>query len=189
MSEGPRHDGPGTAHEGITQESPRDLLEKAEFIPEPTHEELAHALGRLLVWQLEGGSLDRIGERVLITAYKLRPDLIGGATLAEIARHRGLLRSHANKMSRQFTRTFGIRGINGHATPSAPVRRSGPFDTAIAKAHGVADHLKIVNRFCEWRAFHDEGRGAIPTSTRDVQLMRRDLEPIARFIAELDAKL
>lgn len=184
----PQYDGRGSAHEGITPESPRDLLELAEVIPEPTHAELAHALGRLLVWILDGGTLVRMGERALICAYKLRPDLIGGATLASIAKRRGLLRSYANKMSRQFTRTFGIRGLNGHAQPNPS--RSGPFDTARARAHGVAEsHLKIVNRFCEWRAFHDEGQGAIPLDRSDVQLMRRDLEPIAQFIAELDARL
>lgn len=186
----PQYDGRGfPAHEGVTHESPRDLLEQAEVIPEPTHAELAHALGRLLVWILDGGTLVRMGERALITAYKLRPDLIGGATLASIAKRRGLLRSYANKMSRQFTRTFGIRGINGHAAPPSGIR-SGPFDTSRARAHGVAEsHLKVINRFCEWRAFHDEGQGAVPLSPQDIQLMRRDFEPIAQFIAELDARL
>lgn len=180
-----RHSPPFKTKKPMLQPTHFDEPPDVDHIPEEVRADLAHGMGRLLVWMLEGDELDRIGQRVLICAYKLRPDLIGGATLASIAKRRGLLRSYANKMSRQFTRTFGIRGINGHAAPPAGIR-SDPFDTARARAHGVADsHLKLVNRFCEWKALHDEAGGAVPRDREGRRRMRRDFEPLARFIAAL----
>lgn len=76
-------------HEPSTDETPRSILENVEKIPDPSHEELAYALGRLLAWILEPGRLTQIGERAIIVGFKIRPDLIGGATLDEIAKRRG----------------------------------------------------------------------------------------------------
>jgi len=98
--------------EPYTDETPATILEDAERIPESRHEELAHALGRLLAWLLEGKKLPAIGFRVMILAYKIRPDLIGGATLDQIASMRGYGRSAAHNLSRQLEQTFGARGIN-----------------------------------------------------------------------------
>ncbi len=193
MSGGPGYDGRGfpVSQEGVNAQTPRDILEEAEHIPEATHEELGHTLGRLFVWILDGQTLVKMGERFLIVVYKVRPDLTGGVTLAQIAsagaRHdRRNWRSYVNKLQRQFTRTFAFRGINDHARHP---KDWGPLgDGKAARSHGVVDsHLKLVNRFSEWRAFHDEGQGSVPHSPRARQVLRKDFEPIARYLAELEA--
>lgn len=104
--------------EQATSESPRDILEAAEIIPEPNHEELAHALGRLLAWILRARTLAGVGFRVMIVAYNVRPDLIGGKTLEEISHSMGYGRSAAHNQSREFQCTFGIRHLNQHAKSS-----------------------------------------------------------------------
>jgi hypothetical protein len=166
---------------------PAEIMENAEAIPEPSHSELAQALGRIIVWLLDGGSVQRIGERVLILAYKIRPDLVGGATLRQLAKHRGVKKSWLNKISRQFTRVFGMRSLNGHASAGA-IKSTRPHAER-ARSHGVAEsHLVLVNRFCEWRAFMDEGVGAVPKDLAQASRMLADLGPIQRFIAELEEK-
>lgn len=180
--------------EPVDHVTPRDLLERAEHIPEPTQEELAHALGRVLTWIMDGGTLVRIGERAMIVAYKLRPDVVRGVTLEGVAgmsrlHGRNKWRSYVNKLQRQFSRTFGIRGLNDHSKGGR--KPWGPFDDGkSARSHGVVDsHLKLVNRFEEWRRFHDEGQGAIPRDLAARQRLLKDLQPITKFVNELEAGL
>lgn len=175
-------------HEPATHEDPRKLLERAEQIAEPTHEELAFALGRLLVWLLDGDRLTKIGERVLIVAYMLRPDLIGGATLEQIAARRGHGRSSAHNLARRFTRTFGVKSINGKVSAGASAR----YSQAWHKAHPHANlsskptqHLWLVNMLTEWRATMREA-DAWPKTPQDRERMRRELEPLARILEELE---
>ncbi len=174
--------------EPVTMETPRDRLEAAEIVPEPTHEELAFALGRLLCWMLDGGSLAKIGQRVEIVAAKLRPDLIEGKTLAEIARRRGHGRTQAAKLGRKFSRTFGIRGINDKTSKTTSAllreawRRAHPHARRRSKA---GHHLNLINKFCEWRAMA-EISGVLPNDEPAKQRMRREFEPIARFLGGLE---
>lgn len=178
-------------NEAVTRETPRDVLEKAERIPEPSHEELAFALGRLLVWMIDGKTLAMIGQRTLIVAAKLRPDLSNGATLEQIAKRRGNGKSQAHKLAVQFTRTFGIVGINDKKSLLAKRR----YQRNWARAHphskrkvNEPHHLKIINLFCEWERW----RGTQPLASTDAKAreqMRRDFEPVARFIAQIDGSL
>lgn len=182
---GPQYDGRGhQAYEGVTHESPSDILERAEAIPEASHEELAHALGRILAWQLEGRTLAAIGERVMVVAYKLRPDLIRGATIRQIASMRRVKKSFIHKLCTQFTRIFAVRGCNSHVYLRA---KRGP---SFRVGGGVTPESlgAVVNRFAEWRAYMDEHGGAISDNARARELMRRDLAPISQFLAELDAR-
>lgn len=169
--------------------TPRDVLEAAEEVRVQDQRDLSIALGRILAWLLDTqpgpDRLERLGERVLVVAYQVRPDLIGGATLADISCHRGKGRSFANKLSRSFARTFRFkRHLNAHTV----TRRRDPKDLAdVARSHGVvSSHLVLVNRFAEWRTLHDEGSGAIPQDAAARLQMQREFEPIARFIAELE---
>lgn len=164
-------------------DDPASLLEQAEQVPEPSHAELAHALGRILAWLLDGDTLRCIGERVIVMAYKVRPDMIEGATIREIARKRRIKKSYIAKLAKQFTRVFGIRGLNDHAVsrvrPNAPRFGNG--------GGSVPDTLLgVVNRFNEWRSFMDEHDGAVPRSLEQRRAMLADVEPLARFIAELE---
>lgn len=175
-------------HEPATLETPRELLERAERIPEPTHEELSHALGRLLVWMIDGQRLTRIGERVLIVAYMLRPDLIGGATLEQIAARRGHGRSGAHNLARRFMRTFGVKSINGKAAAQASARYSRAWHHAhpsAKRAGKPAQHLWLVNMLAEWRELMVEA-DAWPKTPQDRERMRRELDPLARILEELE---
>lgn len=170
-----------------TDDDPRTLLESAERLPEPTHEELAYAMGRLLVWMLDGQRLTKIGERVLIVSYMLRPDLIGGATLEEIAARRGHGRSGAHNLARRFMRTFGVKSINGKTAAQASAR----YSAAWHKAHPHAkrsskptQYLWLVNMLTEWRATMKEA-GTWPNNPQDRERMSRELEPLARILEEL----
>jgi hypothetical protein len=174
--------------EPVTTETPRDYLEAAERIPEPSHEELAFALGRLLVWMLDGGKLTRIGQRVIITAYKLRPDTIHGATLAQIARRHRYGRSQAANLARKFTRTFGVKGLNDKASALASAR----YRAAWRRAHPHAkassqptQYLWLINMFVEWVALMEEAH-ALPDTPEAKQRMRREFEPLAQFIERLE---
>lgn len=174
--------------EPATVETPRSRLENAEIIPEPTHEELAFALGRLLAWILDGRTLVKIGQRAQIVAAKIRPDMIDGATLAEIAGRRGNGRSQAAKLGRSFTRTFGIRGLNDRTTPatSASLRAAWRRAHPHARRRSKGDHyLKVINKFCEWKAAA-EISGVLPRTDYEKQRMKREFDPIARFLAALD---
>ena len=53
----------------------------------------------------------------------------------------------------------------------------------------IHDRLSLVNRFEEWRRFHDEGQGAIPRDLPARQRLLKDLQPITKFVNELEAGL
>lgn len=187
-------------HEAATHDDPRELLERAERIAEATHEEIAFALGRLLVWQLDGKTRSGMGDRLLVTAYKIRPDLIGGITLAKIASY-GASGKNAKKtrqaicnLARKFSRTFGIKGINDKQGALASAR----YRDAWHKRHPNAKrpngkkttwktpayHLWLVNAFEEWRATL-EAADALPSTPEARERMIQELQPIARFLEQL----
>ena len=114
------YDERGYPREPVDETTPRDVLEASEAVDAEqatprTQEDLAHALGRLLAWILRAKTLAGVGFRVMIVAYNVRPDLIGGKTLEEISHMMGYGRSAAHNQSREFQRTFGIRHMNQHA--------------------------------------------------------------------------
>jgi hypothetical protein len=51
-----------------------------------------------------------IGLRVLVSVHKLRPDLIGGMSFAEIAGQAGQGRTAAHNLSEDFEQVFPVRG-------------------------------------------------------------------------------
>lgn len=165
-------------------DDPAAALEQTELVPEPSHAELAHALGRILVWLLDGRDLRRIGERVVILCYKLRPDLIGAPSIREIARNRGIKKSYVGKLAQQFTRIFGIRGINTH------VRRTVPRERKFGYGGGSTPESLpgVINRFMEWRAFMDEAEGAVPADRAQARRMLQELAPVRSFLEELEAR-
>jgi hypothetical protein len=165
---------------------PRSILEEKESEHENTHEELAFALGRLLVWLLEAQDIHLIGQRVYVAAYKLRPDLIGGATLQDIAKMTGHGRSKAHNLSRELSDILGIRGLNDRGDKLSTPR----YRRAWARSHKTGRqvpfgqiHLGLINRFVEWNAKLMAKGSEITPSLR--AQMRRELEPIRRLIDDL----
>jgi len=75
-------------------------------------------MGRLLAWILEGNSYSSIGYRAMILAYQIRPELIGGKTLAEIGKPLGYGRSASHKLSKELEQVFSIRSINSKSDPA-----------------------------------------------------------------------
>lgn len=99
-------------HESVDRNNPRSLLEESEEAPEPSHHDLAFAFGRVLAWLLDAKTLNGVGFRAYIFAHKIRPDLIKGMTLDEIASILGHGRSSSHKLSKELELVFGIRGMN-----------------------------------------------------------------------------
>lgn len=99
-------------HESVDRNNPRSLLEASEEEPEPSHNDLAFAFGRVLAWLLDAKTLNGVGFRAYIFAHKIRPDLIKGMTLDEIASILGHGRSSSHKLSKELEMVFGIRGLN-----------------------------------------------------------------------------
>ena len=95
------HDDPASALEA---------KEEAVEVSDRTSEDFSAAIGRLLAWYLEGGTLAMIALRVLVSVHKLRPDLIGGMSFQEIAGKAGQGRSAAHNLSEEFEQYFPIRG-------------------------------------------------------------------------------
>lgn len=118
----------------VDPNNPADQLEAAELEAAPakrTDEDVATAIGRLLTWLLDADKLSSMGFRVLVAAHKLRPDLIGGISLADIAEFDGQCfgRSAAHKLSRELETLFAIHGIHDR---SAAARRK--YRTAFRRA-------------------------------------------------------
>jgi hypothetical protein len=104
-------------HESTDYSNPRSLLEeKEQEADESTTQDdptaMATALGRVLAWLLEAPSLPKVGFRAYVIAHKLRPDLIGGMSFADMAQQLGQGRSSAHKLSKEFATIFGVRGMH-----------------------------------------------------------------------------
>lgn len=102
-------------HESTDYSDPRSLLEeKEQQAEESTQDEaaMATAFGRVLAWLLEAPSLHKVGFRAYVIAHKLRPDLIGGMSFADMAQQLGQGRSSAHKLSKEFATIFGVRGMH-----------------------------------------------------------------------------
>ncbi len=93
---------------------PRALLEEKEQ-EQSTHDldsvAMATVFGRVFAWVLAAPSLEKMGFRVHVAAHKLRPDLIGGMSFEKMASMLGQGRSSAHKLSKEFSETFGVRGM------------------------------------------------------------------------------
>jgi hypothetical protein len=97
-------------HDPVSEIEAMEEREAKEAAVDKTPEEYSAATGRLLAWLLEGMTLGQIGLRVLVAIHKLRPDLIGGMSFAEISAMAGFGRSAAHNLSDDFEKTFPIRG-------------------------------------------------------------------------------
>ena len=99
--------------------------------PLPEACELKTAVGRILAWYLEGEKLSQVGLRVLTSVHKLRADLVGGISFAEIGRQAGFGRSAIHNLSLSFEATF----------PTGKMRldRSARARRAYARSHHRAD--------------------------------------------------
>ena len=177
--------------EGIESCTPRDVLESQET-PD-VHDELAAAFGRLLAWLFQARtwekrnghkcrSVEHVGFRAFVLAYKIRPDLIDGMTFAEIGELLGQGRSHAHNLSQELTLTFGIRGRNEQLT-EAKKRRQKEW----ARTHPNAQredltsaHLPLVNRFAQWQATLERA-GIDITDPKNAERLRKDFAPLLRF--------
>ena len=98
-------------NEAIESSDPRSIFEKSEEIDAELLEE-RFAFGRMLGWILDARTLAVAGFRAHLVAYKIRPDLIDGASLDAISRRLGYGRSASHKLSKELTRIFGVRGLN-----------------------------------------------------------------------------
>lgn len=87
-------------------QDPLDLIEPP---PEDEMRVLADGLGRLLEWTCRSGQPLVVGQRTLVLAYVLRPDLVNVSSSAELARGLGVTRAAVNKTVNDFRDTFGVR--------------------------------------------------------------------------------
>jgi hypothetical protein len=182
----------GVIHsEGIEASTPRDILESQEA-PD-IHDDLAAAFGRILSWLFQARtwekrngrkcrSVEHVGFRAFVLAYKIRPDLIDGMTFAEIGELLGQGRSHAHNLSQELTLTFGIRGRNEQVT-EAKKRRQREW----ARTHPTSQredltsaHLPLVNRFAQWQATLERA-GMDVTDPQHAARLRKDFAPLLRF--------
>lgn len=158
----------------IETETPRSVLESSET--EELQNELAHAFGRLLAWIFEGGeTLEEVGFRAYILGYKIRPDLIHGKTLADIADLNQTGRSNAHNLAKDLSLTFGIRCRKQHKPNAVASYKRAPI---------TETQLQLVNRFTQWEGLMKRA-GIDPTKPFEAARIRRDLAPILRFAERL----
>lgn len=69
---------------------------------------IAAALGRIFAWMIDAKHVSAIGQRAMVAAYVLRPDLVDGATLDKIAKAAGQGRSAVHKLKKDFQEMFGV---------------------------------------------------------------------------------
>lgn len=109
--------------------TPASELEAKEETDQAANERRAEdykaAGGRILAWFLEGTTLAQIGLRVLVATHKLRPDLIGGISFAEISQMAGFGRSAAHNLSTEFERLIPVRGIHDRSNQARAHYREG----------------------------------------------------------------
>lgn len=65
------------------------------------------AMGPVLEWARRGTSLSQLGQRLLAVAYVVNPQVIGGATLAQIGAHTNKTRQAIDRLVQDFRDTFG----------------------------------------------------------------------------------
>lgn len=162
-------------HEPTDFSNPASQLEEREEAAQ--QDEVAFVFGRLLSWLFQGRSLEHVGFRAHILAYHLRPDLIQGMTLEEIAGKMGHGRSHAHNLSTELSLTFGIRSRNQH-------RQNPP--SSYSRASLSAAHLPIVNRFAEWEGALNRA-GINPRAPSERDRLAKDFAPVIRFVQTLMA--
>lgn len=95
-------------------------------------------------------------------------------------------RSNAHNLSKEFTETFGIRGMHDRSDEaktkySESWKKNHPGATALPPQ---ASHLVVVNRFASWKyRLKDKPKGWLTDEVRAGML--RDFAPIAAFLSDL----
>lgn len=165
-------------------QTPASALEESET-PD-IHDELAAAFGRVLTWLLRAKTVEHVGFRAYVLAYKLRPDLINGMTFAEIGALMGQGRSHAHNLSAELTLTFGLRARNEQTEESKKKHQArwAKNNPHANREDLTAAHLPLVNRFAQWQASLERA-GIDPTEPAQAARLRRDFEPLLRFAQRL----
>lgn len=168
--------------------NPRESIEAAESEAElslqhAANNQAAFVLGRVLIWMLSTGpkgtlgTLESIGVRACVVAYKLRPDLINGMTLNDIATMRSCSDQFVHKLAKEFSETFDAKGMNGKSL----MHRKRMADSW-SRVHPTAklgvsklSHLAIINRFSQW---FNSGRHKRMTETQ----LQQDFKPVMQFV-------
>jgi hypothetical protein len=179
-----------------TTETPATIAEKSERIPDASHEDIAFALGRLLIWLIapyrsnshHKSSAEAVGIRTLILVYKLRADLLDGASFNELSQAAATPVSVTalHKLAKRFTETFGIRGHNGRVDTRryrAAWARNNPNTRRLPS---TGEHLDIINRFTEWQARAARSPSSLPTTSHAAHQMLIELSPIRSFINKME---
>lgn len=92
---------------GLTLEIERELLNEFRDDIDDGSGGGGSALGPVLEWARRGTSLAQLGQRLLAMAYVLRPNAIGGATLANIGACTNKTRQAMDRLVQDFRDTFG----------------------------------------------------------------------------------
>lgn len=182
-----------------TTETPATALEERERIPDASYEDIALALGRLLMWLIAPyhanpnykSSAEKIGIRTLILVYKLRADLLNGASLSELssAADTPVSVTALHKLAKRFTETFGI---NGHNSRHDTRRYRAAWVRANPQARRLpttGEHLDLINRFTSWHARASIAPSALPRNREQAQQMLREFAPVRAFIDRLELML
>jgi AraC-like DNA-binding protein len=97
-------------------DDPRAILEREESETETINStiDFVSMISRLIAWQVEGKKLHSIGMRTLVICHTIRPDIIAGMTLDQIAQRCGYGRSAVHKLSKDFRDNFHFHGTQIH---------------------------------------------------------------------------
>lgn len=166
----------------IETKNPRGIMEDEEVQREKTiqaaaMEQAGFAMGRVLIWILSAGALESVGLRAYVVVYKLRPDLINGMTLDEIAGLRGVGRSFTHKLAKDFTDTFAINGINSRSVQTRRTLSESWARVNPTSPIGVdkLNHLSLINWFTKWL---NSGKHRRMTQEE----LSRDFQPVIQFV-------
>jgi hypothetical protein len=166
-------------------DDPRTILEEKESPEDPTHEEISFVLGRLIAWLLgaEAGPKlpGKVGKRALVLCYKLRPDLLEGITLRQIAKVCRTSLSDAHNLSKDLSDVFSIRGLHdrGNKLSTERYKRARARQGRGKVRLMTCSHLHVINGFARWRS----KRGQLTPA--DAARIHRDFEPVRRFLQQI----
>jgi hypothetical protein len=152
---------------------------------------MSSALGRILAWMLDARTMARVGMRVHVAAQKIRPDLVNGMSMRQIAEPFGVGRSRVHNLAKEFERAFGFHGPYYRGGPGVARRLSIAYrrkrndkKATDLKLPRLESHLCFVNRFAAWRA------GAIfsgPAAQGHVEQAIKDLGPVIDWLIQQGA--
>lgn len=109
----PEADPLARTHEDFPFEEVFNALDGASSTPDG--ERTAEGLRRLMAWLVAGQAgtrnpkLNHLGARALVMAWTVRPDLLGGQSLTQVAKAAGISPDVMHRTSADFSRTFGYR--------------------------------------------------------------------------------